>query len=872
MTEKTVLIPLPIDEVLPALRSALRRGTSAVLQAPPGAGKTTRVPLALLDEPWLTGRRIILLEPRRLAARAAAYRMAGQLGEEVGETVGYRIRLETRVGSATRIEVVTEGILTRMLQSDPSLEGVGLVIFDEVHERSIHADLGLALCLHARELLRDDLRIIAMSATLEGEPLAALLGDAPIITSEGRSYPVETIYLGNGILSRGAGHSPAHTAAALVERTVRAVRRALAEQDGDILVFLPGAGEIRRVEAALGEALHGLDDEVRAGDVVVSNSAGDPTVRVLPLHGSLGREAQDLALRPAPAGTRKVILATSIAETSLTIDGVSTVIDSGLMRVPRFSPRTGMNRLETVPVSRAAADQRRGRAGRQGPGVCYRLWSEAEDRGLTPQSSPEILQADLAPLALELALWGVVEPRELRWLDPPPAAALAQGRELLHALGAVTADWRITPYGRRLAGLGLHPRLAHLLLRARELGLGALAADLAALLGERDLFRGRDGPPDADLRLRVETMRGDPGAAASRGCTVDPAALRRARHEAGHWRRRIGAEPTRGTDDLDAIGLLLAFAYPDRIARRRQGQPGRFLLRNGRGAALDPRQPLAEADALVAAELDDQGRQSRILLAAPVGLDELREHFADQIEVRESVSWDGEARAVRARRRETLGALVLGEAPIVDADPESVRAALLQGIAGEGLEILPWSREANQLRERLLFMRRHDPTWPDLSDDALLTTLPEWLGPYLDGMRGADDLRRLDLKAILEAQLTWEQRRRLDEEAPATYVVPSGSRIRIDYGDPEAPVLAVRLQELFGLAETPRIARGRVPLTLHLLSPAHRPVQITRDLANFWDTTYFEVRKDLRGRYPKHSWPDDPRQAPATRRTKGSRG
>lgn len=864
MTTPQAHRPLPIEEIIPALRDALRRGTSAVLQAPPGAGKTTRVPLALLDEPWLAGRRIVLLEPRRLAARAAAYRMAELLGERVGETVGYRIRLETRVGPATRIEVVTEGVLTRMLQSDPALEGVGLVIFDEVHERNLHADLGLALCLHARELLREDLRIVAMSATLDGAPLAALLGAAPagearagaapILTSEGRTYPVETIHLAP------ANAREQMPGGSLVPRTARAVEIALAEQVGDILVFLPGAGEIRRVQEALGE--------VR------------PEVRVLPLHGSLGREEQDLALRPAPAGARKVILATSIAETSLTIDGVRTVIDSGVMRVPRFSPRTGMNRLETVTVSRAAADQRRGRAGRQGPGTCYRLWSEAEDRGLTPHSTAELLQADLAPLALELAAWGVTEPAELRWLDPPPAAALAQAHQLLRDLGAITAEGRITPHGRKLAGLGLHPRLAHLLLRARELGLGALAADLAALLGERDLFRGRTDTPDADLRLRLEALRGHgndlPAAARQAGYTIDRGTLHRARAEARHWRTRIGAPPAHANDDLDAAGLLLAFAFPDRIALRRQGsgrghvqgQPGRFLLRSGRGAALAAGQPLAEVDALVAAELDDRGRESRILLAAPVDPVELRQQFGDQIEVEESIAWDDAARAVRARRRESLGALVLGEAPIQDPDPELVRAALLQGVAALGLECLPWSKDATRLRNRLLFLRHLDPALPDLSEPALLATLPEWLGPYLDGLRGAEELRRLDLETILGGLLTWEVRRRLDEEAPAAIVVPSGSKIAIGYDDPESPILAVRLQELFGLAETPRIGKGRVPLTLHLLSPARRPVQITRDLASFWENTYFEVRKDLKGRYPKHFWPDDPMHAPATRRTR----
>jgi ATP-dependent helicase HrpB len=701
-----------------------------------------------------------------------------------------------------------------------------------------------------------------------------------------------------------------------VARTVRAVERALAEQVGDILVFLPGAGEIRRVEAALGEMLVELDDVGRGTPSVVSSTSRRGTTpaggRVLPLYGSLGREAQDLALRPAPAGMRKVILATSIAETSLTIDGVSTVIDSGVMRVPRFSPRTGMNRLETVMVSRAAADQRRGRAGRQGPGTCYRLWTEIEDRGLTPHSSPEILQADLAPLALELAAWGVTEPTELRWLDPPPAGALVQARDLLLALGAITAEDRITPHGRRLAGLGLHPRLAHLLLRARELGLGALAADVAALLGERDLFRGHSDPPDADLRRRVEVLRGVRGAI-PRGYTVDRGTLHRARTEARHWRTRIGVPVTRegdrprraGTpgddnvrredgvlragaaarkntaalqkdtilenDDLHYIGLLLAFAFPDRIALRRQGQPGRFLLRNGRGAVLDPGQRLAEESALVAAELDDTGRESRIRLAAPLALAELQEHFADQIECEEIIAWDPELRAVRAQRRESLGALILSEAILQGPDPELVQSALLEGVAAEGLEILPWSQDTTQLHERLLFMRRLDPAWPDLSHETLLATFPEWLGPYLSGMRSEGDLRRLDLKTILEGSLTWEERRRLEEEAPATFVVPSGSRIRIDYDDPESPVLAVRLQELFGLAETPRIAKGRFPLTLHLLSPARRPVQVTRDLANFWENTYFEVRKDLRGRYPKHFWPDDPRHAPATRRTRPRR-
>lgn len=870
---------LPIEQALPALKDALRAGPSAVLVAAPGAGKTTRVPLALLDEPWLDGRRIVMLEPRRLAARAAARFMAASLGEQVGQTVGYRIRMDTRVGPETRIEVVTEGVLTRMLQSDPALEGVGLLIFDEFHERSLHADLGLALALEARAVLRPDLRILVMSATLDAEPVAGLLGadghPAPIITSEGREHPVETRYLKRPV------QGP-------IEPTVvRTILAALDAEEGDILVFLPGAPEIRRVQARLEEA--GL----RTG------------VRVAPLHGNLPQEAQDLAIGPSKPGERKVVLATSIAETSLTIEGIRVVIDSGLMRVPRFSPRTGMTRLETVPVSRASADQRRGRAGRLGPGVCYRLWTEEAHGALAPHGTPEILEADLASLALELAAWGVDDPAALRWLDLPPPAAFAQARELLTQLGALDERGAITAYGRRMAELSLHPRLAHLLLRGAELGLGELACELVALLGDRDIFRGGDVLPDVDLRLRVEALRGTTthqparaarGAAGLRhaGFSVDRAALNRARAEARYWKQRLQVadrahsdsapggpgragpeQPLRSGDDIDSAGLLLAFAYPDRIAQRRAGEAGRFLLRNGRGAALPPGpQPLAGADYLVAADLDGQGRESRIFLAAPVELEELQRHFGNQIGVEESVAWDPEARAVRARRKTRLGALVLSDAPLPDPDPDAVLQALLQGIAREGIAALPWSKTARQLRDRLAFMHHLAASgaapgpWPDVSDEALTRDLAAWLGPHLYGMRRWSDLERLDLTAVLEGILSWEQKRTLDTWAPTHFVVPSGSRIPIDYSDPAAPVLAVRLQELFGLPDTPRVACGQVPLTLHLLSPAHRPVQVTRDLASFWRTAYFEVRKDLRGRYPKHDWPDDPLHATPTRRAR----
>ncbi|HEX6041564.1 ATP-dependent helicase HrpB [Longimicrobium sp.] len=826
---------LPIESALPELRAALVSAGAAVLQAPPGAGKTTHVPLALLDEPWLAGRRIVMLEPRRLAARAAATFMARALGQDVGGTVGYRVRMETRVGPTTRIEVVTEGVLTRMLQSDAALEGVGLVIFDEFHERSLHADLGLALTLQSRALLRDDLRVLVMSATLDGGPVAALLGDAPVVTSLGRSFPVDVRYLPHRVEGRMEG------------AVVRVVRDAVNASDGDVLVFLPGAGEIHRVEEMLRDA-----------DLPSS-------VRVTPLYGNLPQSAQDEAIAPSPPGRRKVVLSTSIAETSLTIEGVRVVIDSGLMRVPRFSPRTGMTRLETTTVSRASAEQRAGRAGRVAPGVCWRMWPEAAQAGLVPHSTPEILDADLAPLALELAAWGVADPAELAWLDPPPAAAFAQARELLAELGALDRAGAVTAHGRRMAGLPLHPRLAHMALRARELGLGGLACDLAALLSERDPFRRGDGPPDADLRLRLEALRDLAGNRRVRA-SADVGALRRVMAEAREWRRRLGVRGEEG--DVQSAGLLLALAYPDRIGQRRTGRPGRYRLRNGRGAALAEGDPLAASPYLVAPELDGTGRESRVYLAAPVELDEVERHFADQVETEEAVAWDADAKAVRARRRVRLGALVLREAPLADPDPDLVTTALLEAIAGAGLDALPWSKASAQLRERMALMHRHDPSWPDVSDAALAEELADWLGPYVYGLTKWDEVQRLDLTDILLNLLGWERRTALDTLVPSHLEVPSGSRIPIDYADPDAPVLAARLQELFGMTETPRVAGGRVPLVIHLLSPAHRPVQVTRDLASFWKTGYFEVKKDLKGRYPKHYWPDDPLQAQATSRVR----
>ncbi len=842
--------PLPIDAVLPDLAATLGRGTSAVLQAPPGAGKTTGVPLALLGASWLTGQKIIILEPRRLATRAAARRMAQLLGQGVGGTVGFRVRGETRVSRATRIEVVTEGILTRMLQGDPSLEGVGLVIFDEFHERSLDADLALALTLETRDVLRPDLRVLVMSATLDGAGVAGLLGGAPVITSEGRAYPVDTRYV------ERRGELRVEDAAASV------VRRALSSDEGDVLVFLPGAGEIRR-----------------ACDLLVGGAL-PPRTHVRPLHGTLSPAEQDDAILPSAPGERKVVLATSIAETSLTIEGVRIVIDGGLSRVPRFSPRTGMTSLETVRVSRASADQRRGRAGRVAPGVCYRLWGEHEQHHLVAHSSPEILEADLAPLALELAAFGVDDPAALRWLDEPPSAAYAQARELLVELGALEAvsesapDGRITPRGRRMAGLPLHPRLAHMVVEAETLGALPLACDLAALLSERDPIQGSPAsPPDSDIESRLALLRGR-GHALPPGQTASGDALRRIRAESARLLAALGGARTRETkleavaDDTSAAALLLAFAYPDRIGQLRAPRSGRFLLRNGNGAALSGAQSLSDSAYIVAAELDGRRPESRIFLAARVDLMEIERHFADQITLDREISWDVREGAVVARERERLGAIVLAERPLRDPDPDAVRAVLLDGIRQAGLDALPWSDGARSVRQRLAFLRGVAASWPDVSDSTLTETLGTWLGPYLGSARSLRDVGRIDLAGALLATLSSDKRASLEELAPTHIVVPSGSRIPIDYADPAAPVLAVRLQEMFGLADTPRIARGAVPLTVHLLSPAQRPVQVTRDLAGFWRTSYFDVRKEMRGRYPKHYWPDDPMQAEPTRRTK----
>ncbi len=833
--------------MLPQLAEALYAAGVAVLQAPTGAGKTTRVPLALLDH-RSDGRQpdgvVLMLEPRRVAARAAARRLAAQLGERVGETVGYRVRGESRVGRRTRVEVVTEGILTRRLLADPSLESggrVAVVIFDEVHERSLASDLGLALCLQARELLRPDLQVLAMSATLDGERFADLLGGAPVVTSRGRAFPVDVEYLG-APASTASGRPPR-----IEDAVAGAVRRALAEETGSVLAFLPGSGEIRRTAERLADLPR---------DVVLA-----------PLYGDLSGREQDAAIEPAPPGTRKVVLATGIAETSLTIEGVRVVVDSGLARRPRFDAGSGMSRLETVRVSRAEAAQRAGRAGRTEPGVCYRLWSEVEQAALRPFAPPEMAQADLAPLALDLAAWGAT-PDELRWLDPPPAATFGAARELLRTLDALDPDGALTEHGRALAALPMHPRLAHLAVRARQRGHAGLGADLVALLSERDLFRWDGRLPDVDVRLRVEALRG--GGPSFRGMRLDRGALDRARRESRRWRKAWDARDAPG--DLDAAGPLLALAYPDRVAQRvaDSAQGARYRLREGRGARLDPDQSLADAPFLAVGDLDDRPGGARIFRAAPLDADEIESLFPSQIVTEEQVGWDGTAGRVAARRVTRLGAVVLRDAPLRRPAPHLVTAALVEGVRESGLGVLPWTKDTTRLRDRLAFLRAHlGEPWPDVSDDALLDGLADWLGPYLAGMARLSDLARLDLGMVLGA--LGGPRADLDRLAPSHVTVPSGSVRPIDYSDSAAPALAVRLQEVFGLQQTPRVLGGRQPLVMHLLSPAQRPVQVTTDLASFWRDAYFDVRKDLRGRYPKHHWPENPLAAAPTARAKRRR-
>ena len=818
---RTFDTPLPIDAVLDELGRTLAASNTAVLVAPPGAGKTTRVPLALLDAPWLQGKKIIMLEPRRIAARASAERMARTLGERAGETVGYRVRFGSKISRATRIEVVTEGIFARQILDDPELSGVAAVLFDEFHERSLDADLGLALARDAQTGLREDLRILVMSATLDGARVGKLLGDAPVVASEGRAFPVETRYLGR-------------KADVPIERQMAdAIATALRADPGSVLAFLPGAAEIRRTQNFLAERIH------------------DAGVEIVPLFGALDAAVQDRAIAPAPKGSRKVVLATSIAETSLTIEGVRIVVDSGLARVPRYEPDIGLTRLETVRASRAAVDQRRGRAGRTEPGVCYRLWDEPQTASLAAYTQPEILSADLSSLVLDLAQWGVTDPAGLAFLDPPPAPAWKEARGLLSELGALDGDGRITKEGNSLRALALPPRLARMIVDANRFGAGEEAAAIAAVITERGL-----GGDSADLDARLDQFRRDRSPRASS-----------ARDLARRWAQQVAsAEKPSGDGDL-STGVMLAFAFPDRVARNRGN--GSFVLANGRGAAVEQTSSLARAPYIAVGELTGTAASGRILLAAPITSGEIEHHFADQIESAEEVAFDRGAMALRGRRKRTLHAITLSEAPVALSPSAETARIFAAGLIAAGLDRLPWSKALKQWRDRVMFLRKAEgDSWPDLSDTALAADAESWLVPALYDKTALKELSPGDLSNALMSLLPWELRARLDREAPTHFEAPTGTMLAIDYEAEQGPTIAVRLQELFGLNTHPSIAKGAVPLVLELLSPAQRPVQVTRDLPGFWRGSYAAVRSDLRGRYPRHPWPEDPSTALPTRRVK----
>jgi ATP-dependent helicase HrpB len=835
--------PLPIDAVLADLARTLGRHNAAVLVAPPGAGKTTRVPLALLDEPWAEGKKIIVLEPRRIAARASADRMAKTLGERAGDTVGYRVRFGSKVSRATRIEVVTEGIFSRQILDDPELSGVAAVLFDEFHERSLDADLGLALARDSQTGLREDLRILVMSATLDGARVAKLLGDAPVVESEGRAFPVETRYL---------GRKPDMP---LERQMADAIASALRGDAGSVLAFLPGAAEIRRTQ-------NFLEERVR-----------DAGTEIVPLFGALDASVQDRAIAPPPKGMRKVVLATSIAETSLTIEGVRIVVDSGLSRVPCYEPDIALTRLETVRASRAAVDQRRGRAGRTERGVCYRLWDEPQTASLAAYTQPEILSADLSSLVLDLAQWGVTDPATLSFLDPPPAPALKEAKSLLHELGAIDADGRITAEGKRLRALALPPRLARMIVDSDRFGAGEDAAEIAAVLTERGL-----GGDSVDLDHRLDQFRRDRSQRASS-----------ARDMARRWAAQVAREefspntktasapsPLAGegrgggspakTGEL-STGIMLAFAFPDRVARNRGN--GSFVLANGRGAAVEQTSALARTPYIAVGELTGTAAAGRILLAAPITEGEIEAQFADHIETTDEISFDRAALALRARRRKTLHAITLSEAPLTLTPSADTARILADGLIAAGIDKLPWSKSVKQWRDRVTFVRKAEgESWPDLSDDGLTAAAADWLLPALFDKTSLKELSAGDLSEALQTLLPWELRARLEREAPTHFEAPTGTMLAIDYEAEQGPTIAVPLQELFGLNTHPSIARGKVPLVLELLSPAQRPVQVTRDLPGFWRGSYAAVRSDLRGRYPRHPWPEDPANALPTRRVK----
>ena len=828
----------PITALLAQISDSLAEHPRLVLEAPPGAGKTTQVPLALLDAPWLAGQKIVMLEPRRIAARAAAQFMAQQLGEEVGQTVGYRIRFESRISVATRIEVVTEGILTRLIQDDPELNGIGAIIFDEFHERHLAGDLGAVLALDVQATLRPELRLLLMSATLDGERIAAWL-DAPRLSSPGRSFPVRI------------KHPTARSQESVEHHLARVARQALAESEGDLLAFLPGRREIARVQVVLAQTLD-RDD-----------------VEVLALHGELSLAEQQAALVPASAGLRRIVLATNVAESSITLPGIRGVIDAGLAREPRFDPNTGFTRLETINISQASADQRAGRAGRVAPGTAYRLWPQS--RRLESARTAEISQAELSSLALELAAWGVScsNASSLHWLDPPPPGALAQAADLLGRLGALDGDGRITALGRQMLSLGASPRLAAAALRA-PVRLRALIADLLALMEARSPLRGLQSRND-DFRVRVAALHAwrDRRGTALRG-EVDTGALAAIEQASRGWRRRLDVQTAAsGVPDSHGVGDLLLHAFPDRVARRDDANPLRYTLANGRGARLHENTALLGEPWLVVLDLRHEARDGLVFSAAPLDLRVLEREYPEQFVRERTLGWNEERGAVEAFEQQRFGAIMLARHS-VPVRPQDALPALLTAVRARGIEALPWSESARRLRTRMQALRAWMPELglPDVSDPALLDSLDHWLAPWLDGKHRLDALAGETLSQALASMFDHEQRRLLDAHAPESLSVPSGQQRRIEYMPGEPPVLAVKLQELFGLAETPRVGSGRIPITLHLLSPAGRPIQVTQDLKGFWERTYPEVKKELKGRYPRHPWPDDPWTATPTHRAK----
>lgn len=831
-------ITLPIYEIIPAIKNVLIDNDNLVLQAPPGAGKTTVVPLELLNESWLRNKKIIMLEPRRLAVKAAARRMADTLGERVGETVGYRVRMDSKVGPSTRIEVVTEGILVRKLQSDPEIADVGLLIFDEFHERSIEADLGLALSLDVQEGLRDDLKILIMSATLDGDRVASLMNGAPLLSSEGRSYPIEYRYLEKKTLGR------------IEQEVARVVSTALQTETGSLLVFLPGAGEIERTKKILEDKSLG------------------PDVLICPLYGIMPFKDQDLAINPAPKGIRKIVLSTDIAETSLTIEGIRIVIDAGLQRSAVYDVRSGMTGLETITLSRASADQRAGRSGRLEEGVCYRLWTEAKNRALKPFSDPEIRKVDLVPLALDLALWGVGDAASLKWLDAPDPVSLSRAKELLQSLGAVDHGGRITEHGKVMARFPMHPRLAHMILKSQHQGKGMLALTIAALMQERDLLNLKKEMRTADLRLRIEALEhvraGRTAEAKKLGCNL--ARAKTIIRQIKVWQKAHMI--TESGSDIVRAGLCLAIAFPDRIAGRRAEHTSAYIMSGGRGAKLLNDDPLAEENFLAVAQLDKGDREARIFMAAPISKSELDTNFEDLITNEQLTQWDSKSHSVKAQKRRMLGKLPLGIVKTENPDGQVMKSEMIFGIRKMGIAVLPWSKKSQSLRKRVQLVRSNiDAGFTNFSENHLMETLEEWLGPYLENIYSRASLSKLDLYSILKNKLSWDQQQLIEQMTPTHIKVPSGSNISVDY-DVDPPILSVKLQEMFGMVETPTILGGKIALSIHLLSPARRPLQITSDMSGFWQNSYQEIKKEMKGRYPKHPWPDNPLVAAPTRKLK----